>query len=317
MGVNPESWQEAGFANYLQKPVSLADLQLRFEQILNPRVAPEPAVEPLPAIATQQAALHILVAEDNKVNSEVLRFLLKKLGHRMTLAENGKEAIQCLGEGTFDLILMDMVMPVMDGCTAARQIRSGNRPEIPKDIPIIALTANVGQENRELCLAAGMNDFLAKPLDLKRLQEKIKDIAAGGAAAEKDPPNVLSPRESVNTQEVIDRLDGDLEAVEVANAAFCADAGRQLELLLLALEEADLVLLKRQAHSLKGAALNVGAQNLASQAETIENQAGSGERLRLTELCEQLAAETRKVIQILGKTVPQPAQEEIDACLNR
>ena len=315
MGINPEKWQEAGFVDYLQKPVSLADLKRHIEQILNPEVAAKPEAAEPPVLRDQPRSLHVLVAEDNKVNSEVLRFLLKKLGHRMTLAENGKEALRCLAEDSFDLVLMDMVMPVMDGCAAAREIRAGTWPDVPNDIPIIALTANAGKQNRELCLAAGMNDFLAKPLDLKILQEKIDHFLAETALAEQPTEAVTEPN-PIDGQSVIDRLNGDLEALAVVNDAFCADAGRQLDILRQALIDADLPLLKRQAHSLKGAALNVGAKNLAALAERLEKRTDREDKAHLAELGEQLAAETRKVIKSLKQTDNQPHQEEIDACLN-
>ena len=111
---------------------------------------------------------NILLVEDNKVNQTVARKLLEKQGCVVTIANDGVEALDKLHNGDFDLILMDCQMPIMDGFEATRKIRqSGN------DIPIIALTANAQNSDRDACLEAGMNDFLSKPFDPRRLYELI------------------------------------------------------------------------------------------------------------------------------------------------
>jgi len=107
----------------------------------------------------------ILLSEDNKINIIVAKNLLSKLGYKIDISKNGKEAISKLKEKKYDLILMDMQMPIMGGIEATKFIRSN----IDKDIPIIAITANALEKDREICLKAGMNDFLTKPL----LKEKV------------------------------------------------------------------------------------------------------------------------------------------------
>lgn len=115
--------------------------------------------------------LHILVAEDNSVNQMVARKLLEKLGCTCVIAENGEKAIEQLGKESFDLILMDCMMPIMDGQEATRQIRASGSAY--SDIPIIAFTANAMESDQLACKAAGMNDFLDKPVTIDRLKEMI------------------------------------------------------------------------------------------------------------------------------------------------
>ena len=116
--------------------------------------------------------LRVLVAEDNIANQFVIKAILEKRNYKVTIVNHGKEAISALQERTFDLVLMDMMMPVMDGVTAASYIRNDL---LLSDIPIIALTANAGLDDKERCLEAGMNDVLTKPLDSKLLDLKIKE----------------------------------------------------------------------------------------------------------------------------------------------
>ncbi|SCA55331.1 putative Multi-sensor hybrid histidine kinase [Candidatus Terasakiella magnetica] len=117
-------------------------------------------------------SLKVLVAEDNDVNKEIVRMYLEKLGHRHALVETGLEALNLVQQETFDLILMDMQMPVMDGVTATQEIRKLSMEA--KDIPIVALTANAMQEDRDKCHDAGMDGFIPKPIKLKDLEEVLK-----------------------------------------------------------------------------------------------------------------------------------------------
>ncbi len=115
--------------------------------------------------------LNVLVAEDNKVNQMVARKLLEKLGCGFELAVDGAIAIELLEKAPFDLILMDIMMPVMDGIEATQLIRASNKGY--SQIPIIAYTASVSEEDREKCLSAGMNEFLSKPASVEKLADVL------------------------------------------------------------------------------------------------------------------------------------------------
>ncbi len=134
---------------------------------------PPPAAETGQAPSSgAQKPLQVLLAEDNKVNRVVAMRMLQKLGHEVEHAENGEEALALLQKKTFDLILMDIQMPVLDGLSATRRIREGDDPQ--KAIPIIALTAHAMKSDRERCLEAGMDDYMTKPLNKKSLQTLLE-----------------------------------------------------------------------------------------------------------------------------------------------
>jgi CheY-like chemotaxis protein len=173
--------KEAGFAGYLVKPIRAASLKAQL--VATPDFDGAAATEStaLPAAAEIEGAhkpLHVLVAEDNEINALLTRTLLTRLGHVPVMAESGGVALerwQAAREAgaPYDLVLMDMHMPGMDGLEAARRIRRAEAEQSNTATPIIALTANAFAEDREACLAAGMDGFLVKPLDRERLAEAL------------------------------------------------------------------------------------------------------------------------------------------------
>ncbi|GAA60694.1 two-component system, OmpR family, aerobic respiration control sensor histidine kinase ArcB [Pseudoalteromonas sp. BSi20652] len=128
--------------------------------------------EVLGKVIHKETYLSILVAEDNKTNQVLIKAYLEKLNHKVTLANHGREVIDLFQRKKFDLVLMDIMMPVMDGLTAAEYIRD----ELLSDVPIYALTANVEQENKASCFKAGMNKVLTKPIKLEALQAALDGV---------------------------------------------------------------------------------------------------------------------------------------------
>ena len=171
--------KDAGFTGYLVKPLRAASLAARFGD--TPSAATDDFLEDeTPAANTK--GLAILVAEDNEINALLARALLTRLGHQPTVAQNGAAALEsylaAVRAGTpFDYVLMDVNMPEMDGIEATRRIRAAEAASGAARAPIVALTANAFGEDREACLAAGMDDFLVKPLDREKLAELL---ARGG-----------------------------------------------------------------------------------------------------------------------------------------
>jgi CheY-like chemotaxis protein len=166
--------KEAGFSGYLIKPVRAASLAARFDadDAFEPAGAEAETAAQGPADAA--GGLSILVAEDNEINALLARALLIKLGHRPTVAGSGAEAVESWlaarsAATPFDLVLMDVHMPGVDGLEAARRIRAREAEHAAPRTPIVALTANASAEDRDACLAAGMDDFVVKPLDRERL----------------------------------------------------------------------------------------------------------------------------------------------------
>jgi PAS domain S-box-containing protein len=176
--------KDAGFTGYLIKPVRAASLAARFS---TDEFESDAAMEisEAPSARPSGNGLSILVAEDNEINALLARALLVKLGHRPTMAGTGDAAIECWRAARaagmpFDRVLMDLHMPSMDGLEATRRIREIEATEDSAATPIIALTANVSAEDREACLAAGMDGFVVKPLDRDRLAAAL---SVGRAAA--------------------------------------------------------------------------------------------------------------------------------------
>jgi PAS domain S-box-containing protein len=180
--------QGAGFTGYLVKPVRAASLAARFaaESDAFDRDAAEPTPD-APLVPAAAPGLAILVAEDNDINALLARSLLVKLGHRPTMAKNGAIAVESwlaaqLSGVPYDLVLMDVNMPELDGIEAARRIRAAESERNAVRTPIIALTANAFDEDRDACLKAGMDGFLAKPLDRERLEAALAGKRAALAA---------------------------------------------------------------------------------------------------------------------------------------
>ncbi len=177
--------RELGISAYLSKPVRRADLRASIQAALrgssgssgpssssDPSVAAAPTPVALPVVTHPEPGLNILLAEDNLVNQRVALRILERAGHRVTLAVNGREAIEKWSAHSFDLILMDVQMPEMDGFQASAAIRQREQAW-GAHIPIIAMTAYALSGDRERCLAAGMNDYLSKPIDARLLLELL------------------------------------------------------------------------------------------------------------------------------------------------
>ncbi|ADM08669.1 Signal transduction histidine kinase [Parvularcula bermudensis HTCC2503] len=188
-----DSFAKNGFADFLVKPVFPAQLRRRLETIGRPAIsaAEEPvasasasgegvngddqppseaAPSSAPASSASQKPLNILLAEDNSINAVLAETILRRDGHQVDLVRNGKEAVEAVDLSVYDLILMDMRMPVMDGIEATVRIRQMPTGEV---LPIIALTANATTADRQACLEAGMNDFLSKPFEPKSLSDIV------------------------------------------------------------------------------------------------------------------------------------------------
>jgi CheY-like chemotaxis protein len=164
-----------GFAAVLTKPVRQSTLLTRLLEVLGQHAAPEHAA-PTAGPAAPVAALHVLVAEDNAVNQRVLLHMLAGFGHRAHAVANGREAVAAAAETAYDLILMDVQMPEMDGLEATAEIRR-QEAALGRHVPIIALTAHAMGQHRDRCLAVGMDDYIAKPVGRAQLAEKLAEWA--------------------------------------------------------------------------------------------------------------------------------------------
>jgi PAS domain S-box-containing protein len=178
-----ERCKTSGIAAYLTKPVTKIDLRAAMLGALRPpAVLPQTTASAVPAQG-QQRQLRVLLAEDNVVNQLVTTRVLEKSQHSVRVVANGIEAVGAAQDGIFDLILMDVQMPLLDGFEATQQIRELEK-HTGRRVPIVAMTAHAMTGDRERCLAAGMDDYLAKPLQLKALAAILAHVASGGGWVE-------------------------------------------------------------------------------------------------------------------------------------
>ncbi len=251
--------------------------------------APEmPSPSERPTGLSTLGTLKVLLVEDNKVNQQLALRFLERLGQKADLAANGAEAVEAAAATAYDLILMDMQMPVMDGIEAARAIRNGHGPN--KTAPIIAMTANASDEDRDACHEAGMNGFEPKPITLRRLHQVLAGITerSGINPALNSQPQAEAPQppgdgiDAARKAELIDVLGEDIFQELVASFLKDADAlvrdYRQARAAGNA-EDAD-----RALHTLKGAAANVGFKAVAEVAQSIREARGTENSDRLTAL---------------------------------
>ena len=226
---------------------------------------------------TSIAGAHILVVEDNDFNQEVAVELLQGAGFVVDLAENGLVALAMIGTAAYDMVLMDMQMPVMDGLTATRELR--NNPAY-KDLPIVAMTANAMLADRDRCLAAGMNDHVAKPIEPEDLWRAlltwIRPRQSLGGAALRAP----APLPAVDPWDLVDGLDSSNGLRRVLDKKplylsmlrrFMAGQRCAAEAVTAALDNDDRAGAERMAHTLKGVAGNIGANQLQAEAHRLED----------------------------------------------
>jgi PAS domain S-box-containing protein len=225
----------------------------------------------------------ILVAEDNAINRKVVRGMLERAGHRVETVENGREALAAIARRRFDLVLMDVEMPVMDGLEATRTLRALGGPRLP----IVALTAQAMKGDKDRCLQAGMDAYLTKPIDRIDLLRLISRLLNGEGVpiATEDPVSApvhvsssSSPRPAAfDRAELLNRLGGDEELCADVISLFLKDAPQLLAELKAAFDADAAPPVERAAHKLRGVLLNLGARPSAARAESIELRARAQE----------------------------------------
>nr|WP_249208762.1 PAS domain-containing hybrid sensor histidine kinase/response regulator [Magnetospirillum sulfuroxidans] len=266
-------------------------------------------------------ALRVLVVEDNPINQQVAVGLLAKLGHRADVADDGSEAVALVERGEYDLILMDMQMPRMDGLTATRIIRGLNSAKA--EVTIIAMTANAMEGDRDACLAAGMNDYLAKPIDRHRLAaildrwiSQIIELRGGRAPCVAGPDNfvdepVVQPPAMVESPVVDADVQADLEEALGRDSflallsSFRGSLPVRLGEIRAAVDGNDLVAAAAAAHSLKGAASNLGFLHLAASAGRLEQIGKNGDGDLISRQEELVVGAVKAAIDYLSQANPK------------
>ena len=227
----------------------------------------------------------ILVAEDNVVNQKVALRMLQKLGYHADAVANGKEAVTALETVPYDLVLMDVQMPEMNGLEATRAIRDPQAKVRHRDIPIVAMTAHALKGDRDKCLEAGMNDYISKPVTTSALQEILEKLLGADEAGKASPPPPAPKLPvPVNVQRLNDITDGDLAFERELIESFLADTEQHVTDLESAVRGKNGEALKLQAHSIKGSSANAGARRLEEIAVLLEEIRVEKESERAREL---------------------------------
>ncbi len=277
-----------GFTACLKKPIRYCDL-LDTVSILVSGASVQavkqygtPQQPTRPPLHGQQE--QILLAEDNLINQQVVAGILNKLGyHRLDIVGNGREALTALQKSTYDLVLMDIQMPEMDGLQAAHQIRSGEAQVLNLQIPIVALTAHAMKGDKEKYLGCGMNGYISKPIDPVLLATTLEELLSPARkrfldrkiAAEQEPQPHTSDPPLIDYPALVNRLLGDTDLAARIFTMFIEDFPVQMELLREVTEKGDFPAIENLAHKIKGATGNVCAQPLNGIMNNLEKAAKS------------------------------------------
>ncbi|MBE9240899.1 response regulator [Synechocystis salina] len=293
---------------WLRSPINPDELENTLVQVLGqtepPTLVSTGAISG-PLFPYAPSNLTILLAEDNLINQQVAKLLLKKLGYPVEVVNNGQEALTALAKGDYDVVLMDVEMPEMDGLTATKQIRqSRGRSQRPW---IIAVTAYSMEGDRERCLASGMNDYVSKPIRLEALQQALQVAAtalqstsqntvtvvpSANAFESKSSPSSPDPedlasmalpsidQDIIHSLRELDEENGDLILREISDI-YCQTVPELLQRIKLAIANQDWVDLSLAAHTLGSSSANLGAVLLAQQAKSLENLARQRDSLAM------------------------------------
>jgi len=304
---------ETAFENVLIKPVTPSMLFDSVVQALSTSQAPARETQESASQADLSAirGARVLLVEDNELNREVAMGLLEDAHLNIEQAENGAKAVQMISKETYDLVLMDMQMPVMDGISATKAIRSNPRFA---SLPIIAMTANAMDRDRDACLAAGMSDHLAKPIEpeklfaalLKWIRARTATAAASAAAVPAVAPVAASGDlviSGIDTATALKRTGGNRKRYESLLSRFADSQSAAISEIRSALAANDSTSARRIAHSLKGASANLGATNLSEAAAKAEAAIDSKESV--TPALQALSQSLDATIAALRAALPQ------------
>jgi len=271
-----ERCRELGIRGYLTKPISRSDLLEALGTVLAaaPGEAGTPQVVTRHTIAESRRTLRVLLAEDNPVNQQVAVAMLVKRGHEVHVSSNGREAVDAVRERDYDIVLMDIQMPEMDGFEATRAIRATTKG---KDLPIVGLTAHALSGERERCLSHGMTEYLAKPFRAHELFALVEGTAERPASAPAAPAAELPPPVDLEGFRTTLREAGAEQALYSIIDTFVRQAPDRLAALAGAVAGGNGVEIAKAAHVYRGAAATIGARGLAELLERVENTARAGD----------------------------------------
>ena len=295
--------RELGIASYLMKPVSQYELLDAIMTALGEPSQTQQALITRHSLRETLRKLNLLLAEDNKVNQTLAIRLLEKLGHKVTLANNGLEAVQHWQNGSFDAILMDVDMPLMNGYEATEQIRELEKPT-GQHVPIVAMTAHVMEGAREECLRHGMDGYLTKPIDTEALWRELDSLAKGVSheTVAELPQRTLAV---ADFDKALKSMDDNQELFDEIVRLFLEDAPPHMQHINDGMAQGDAKAVRHSAHTLKGMSGIFAAERVMQASERVEKISGQEGcdmavaelEIALSELLAAITALPNKVVQ--------------------
>ena len=284
--------RDLGINGYLTKPASRTDLIDAVSVVLGMAAAAAPIVVTQHSIAESRRRLHILLAEDNVVNQEVAATMLRKRGHDVDVVGDGRAAVDAAAGKRYDVVLMDIQMPEMDGFAATHHIRA---TAAGRDLHIIALTAHALGGEREKCLAQGMNDYLTKPFKAHELFAVVEGRAEGTTVGAATAPPAQDAPVDLDAFRREMRAAGVEEAVDAILDTFVQSAEERIAALAAALVSGGAAEIERAAHAFKSSAGTIGAKRLAELLQQVEAAAEAGDIAQARALGERFKQESAAV----------------------
>jgi len=306
--------REAGVSAYLTKPAKQSELYDTLAAVT--RSAEEESTRLITRHSLREMkaerSARVLLAEDNEVNQKVAVRMLERLGYRVDVAEDGLEALDAMSRHEYVAVLMDVQMPNMNGYETTVEIRRGESERGGRHTPIIAMTANAMQGDREKALEAGMDDYVPKPVKPKQLSEVLGRWISPTEGSEPEAPvagsgNVQDTSIDYSVIESLRELQQDDEPDLLAELTelFLDDTDNRLVALRAAIETGDAESVERTAHSLKGSSGNMGALKMSEICKELENAGTSEDLSGSSEMLEQLVEEFERVREALGNEVKE------------
>ncbi|WP_174875134.1 response regulator [Vogesella oryzae] len=269
--------QQLGIRGYLTKPIRQEELQMAIRLLLSKTAdsLEHTALVTQDTVRTLSDTQHVLLVEDNLVNQKLGITLLERHGYQVTVAANGQEALELVAAQHFDLILMDMQMPVMDGLEATRRIRA-QEAEHGGHLPIIAMTANVMSGDRERCIQVGMDGYIDKPITAAKVFEEIARVQ-GGIVMPAKVEHAATHNVVFDYAQLLRNCDDDQNFVPILLQAFSDDAPLLLAEIEQALASGELPRVVIASHSLRGSALSIAANALVAVCQRLEQTSKDGD----------------------------------------
>jgi CheY-like chemotaxis protein/HPt (histidine-containing phosphotransfer) domain-containing protein len=263
---------------------------------------PIPAQPATTSATSATQSYRVLLAEDNKVNQTLATGVLKQLGHTVEIAENGRQAIEAWEAGGFDIILMDVQMPEMDGLDAVQVIREREK-KMGTHVPVIAMTAHAMKGDRERCIDAGMDEYLSKPVRRQDLSNMIAVVMGKGqkrtGAAAVEHSNSI-----IDWQDALEVAGGDRDLLMEVISAFLEEAETLMRRISYDVRNKDAAALRKDAHTLKGGLLGVGAKRISAVVFELERMGIAGDASRADSKFQELESQMAALLPTLKQGPP-------------